>query len=161
MVLQRIYSIYSRLSNIFFLSNLLKNASKITVILLMIFAVFFLIVYIFPSLFCFDCQNTLAGCSIEYSKAISLKDISLCDQVKTKNPYWEYENYCREKCKSDIAIKDSDPEECNLIPLLKNGSQALPSLRDQCFMQIAKNLNQSSLCNKTESKWAREECSKA
>ncbi|MBM3233175.1 hypothetical protein FJZ18_03355 [Candidatus Pacearchaeota archaeon] len=90
-----------------------------------------------------------------------MNDISLCGQVVTKNPYWEYENYCREKCKSDIAIKNSNPEECDLVPLLKKGSQSLPSLRDQCFMQIAKDLNQSYLCNRAESEWARKECSKA
>lgn len=160
MMSQKIVTWYGKLTNIFYLSKMLSRVSLVVLALLILVILGLLSSWIFPQWTCFDCPSVSKECSGEYLKVIAQNDPVLCDTLATIHPRWEYDNYCKEQCKMDIAVQNKDPEQCEGIQRLREGSQARPSLRDSCFMNIAKVLNEISLCKRAETLWAQQECVK-
>ena len=94
-------------------------------------------------------------------------DISLCESVNEenqtyRNPY--YNNFCRESCIKIIAVKEKDPQLCSLINKYNDiphvsgwdDPRKTGSIKDYCYRDLAKVLNDTSLLNLLETDWARE-----
>ncbi|MEK6825222.1 MAG: hypothetical protein AABY00_00370 [Nanoarchaeota archaeon] len=160
MIYQKAVETYGKFTNIFFLSKVLSHLSFIILILVALSLVGLLSFWLFPSWYCLECQTSPEECPTNYKDIVLKGALSLCEELTTARPRWEYDQYCKERCRVDVAIAQQDPEICEVIPRLRAGAEARPSLRDLCFIGIAKSLKDTSLCRRAETSWGREECSK-
>ena len=122
MIYQKMVEMYGKFTNIFFLSKMLARLSYIVIILVTLSLLGLVSFWIFPSWYCTDCQRSSEECSSNYGYVVSQGVIALCDQLATPRPQWNYDHYCRERCRVDVAITHQDPEECEPIPRLRPGA---------------------------------------
>ncbi len=160
MISQKIILVYGKLTNVFFLSKILASFSK-WMLFVAIFSVFGLMLFLFLPNNCSECVDYSRDCSENYREIVSIGEAYSCDKITTLVHRWEYDNFCKEQCKLDIAVKNRNPEQCENIQKLKDGTKVLPSLRDSCFTLIAQTLRKDNLCKRAESVWAQNECVKS
>ena len=161
MVPQNVVSLKGKFTNLFFLSTFLSRAFKTLLVLVVVMALILVSFWIFPQWYCLDCGILPQECSKDYTSIVANGDVALCSRITTFTPRWEYDNYCAERCKSDIAIEQTDSELCERIQRLPSGSQARPSLRDICFTRVAGALGRTDLCKLAENLAEQEACMKS
>ncbi len=154
----RVAEVRGKFTNIFFLTKFLKGASMIVLAVLVLVVLFTLSTWFFPQWYCSDCRAYPSQCSKEYQAALDTGNAAFCDNVKTAVLDWDYDNYCKEHCIGALAVKNKNVQGCERIARVKNESQVLPSIRDRCFMDLAKSLNDASLCERAETVWAQKKC---
>lgn len=144
----------------------MKQKNIILAIILIIVLIAGLIIILYPK----EKSDVCCGfCSSEFEEALNKSDISLCEFTKstetTEDPY--YDNYCKESCIAAVAYKKGDAQLCALINPFKDIPHAegwddpreTGSIKDHCYIQLAQELGNVSLCNNVETDWAKTHCS--
>jgi len=124
-----------------------------------------------------DLSNPLEGddggeapktmCSSDgYANAVLKTDVSLCEGVPNEvaNPY--YDNYCRNSCLKEVSNFKADKALCESIASFKDieavegweDPRKVGSLKDHCYSTTAFQLNDLSLCDNSETDFAKERC---
>ena len=113
---------------------------------------------------CIGCTNP-CDYSDYYKKAIKSNNESMCSLVEAPSKptlgatHQGYDVYCKEVCLGSVAIHKHDSSICGLISNVKNDfNLSGPTIKDSCYNGFAKNLKQPSLCNLTETDWAKKHC---
>lgn len=131
------------------------NKWVIFTILIIVAFIIFALYTISKSVCFFGCDND-RGCSKEYTLTVNRLDPLLCDQLTTPyNSSTPYRNTCRERCVAEIAFKNRNVSQCDLISPATNQSF---SYKSSCYTYFAYRLNDSSLCDHTESSHEKKAC---
>jgi len=134
----------------------------ILAVLIVILLIFLVSSFLLRS--CFGCSNP-CDYSDFYKKAIKYNNESMCSFIEApskptlRSTHQGYDVYCREACFRSIAIYKNDSSICGLISNVKTEfNLSGPTIKDSCYNGLAKNLKQFSLCNLTETNWAKKYC---
>jgi len=112
------------------------------------------------------CCGYLSGCgnSSSYQYALLNDDESGCLNISPEDTDMildNYDNLCRERCLSSIALSKQNVSLCARITDVRNETKLKgPSERDTCYLNLAKNLSDSSICTSSETAWGKEFCPK-
>lgn len=131
-------------------------------------AITILFLFIFAGLFGYK-QAGILTCGFNYDgfcvgdKALKLKEISLCEKVKTTKEFSNFSNYGKYSCYVAMSKKWEDASLCDKIKTISSEEtkKNLPYSRHQeyeCVKNIAKNTGNKELCEKVTVSKYKERC---
>lgn len=120
-------------------------------------AIIILFLFVFVGLFGYQQAGDLT-CGFNYdgycvgSKAIKVKDISLCEKVKNSKEFGNYDNYGKNSCYEAISRRWYDIDLCDRIKTISNQKSGNTHYSQyqlhQCVSNIARNTKNKELCEK-------------